>query len=300
MKSTRNSVIVCGSAVLLVALHSFSASGSPRTYDINILLDQPHPFSTESNATTLPKSSTFRPPPSREEPKPYRQPPWPSHAVNQPPVAESPPARTAQTTASPSKKAFLVFEDFTEPCAGGCAISAFAGIFAIDGISKSTPFPDDLAGADWGEGGIVALAASRRLVRFGDYLQVEGDIGVAKRFGNLTSPEVWAAFYFRWMAFPWNNYLITSIAMSTGLNYAFENEGLERKRAKNGGQGSRLMHYLSPEMTFALPSHPNRVVFVRFHHRSGAGFVFPGLSELLFHDSVSGADYLTIGFRRKF
>jgi hypothetical protein len=63
---------------------------------------------------------------------------------------------------------------------------------------------------------------------------------------------------------------------------------VERDRA-NDGEGSQLMHYFAPEITFALPSRPNVQLLLRFHHRSGAfGLV---------SDAWGGAQYATVGVR---
>jgi hypothetical protein len=32
---------------------------------------------------------------------------------------------------------------------------------------------------------------------------------------------VWLAFYARWKYFPWNDYVRTTVAASTGVNYAY-------------------------------------------------------------------------------
>lgn len=198
------------------------------------------------------------------------------------------------------RRPVVTFENPIARCSGGCALSVFGGVYSKSGLGTTVATFDDFKNSRWGDGGIVGIAASRRIVNFSDYFQIEGEIGAAQRFGNLSSPEVWTALYFRWMAFPWDRYLDTSFAISTGFNYAFKNEALEKKRAKNGRRGSNLMHYLSPEVELALPAHPNHLVFFRFHHRSGGAFVLPGGGVGIFRNSVAGADYLTVGFRKKF
>jgi hypothetical protein len=39
-------------------------------------------------------------------------------------------------------------------------------------------------------------------------------------------------------------------------------------------QGRRLLHYLSPELTFGLPSMPDTDFVISSHHRSGGGQFF--------------------------
>ena len=49
---------------------------------------------------------------------------------------------------------------------------------------------------------------------------IEAEVGAAKRFGNQQEGEFWGAMYVRYTAFPWNKYLYTTFALSTGLSYA--------------------------------------------------------------------------------
>ena len=85
--------------------------------------------------------------------------------------------------------------------------------------------------------------------------------------------------------------MLTTFAISTGLNWASDVTDVEQDRA-NDGEGSRWMHFFSPEFTFALPSRPNTELLLRFHHRSG---VFGVVS-----DAWGGAQYATVGVRVRF
>ena len=85
--------------------------------------------------------------------------------------------------------------------------------------------------------------------------------------------------------------LVTTVAISTGLNYATGISEMEQERASDG-EGSRLMHFFSPEITFALPRRPEVELLFRFHHRSG---VFGLVS-----DAWGGAQYGTVGLRVRF
>jgi hypothetical protein len=105
--------------------------------------------------------------------------------------------------------------------------------------------------------------------------------------------EIWAALYFRFTAFPWDHIVYTTIAFATGLNYASRISDWERAVAgKAVPGGSRLLHYFSPELTFAWPDRKDIELVIRIHHRSGAyGFV----SRV-----DSGAQYTTVGLRWRF
>ena len=147
----------------------------------------------------------------------------------------------------------------------------------------------------WGfdNGGIVGGTVSRRIVTLFHAIDIEAEAGVAQRFGNMRESEVWGAFYVRYTEFPWNSFVRTTVALSTGLNYASGISDFEKEAGKlNPPGGSHVMHYFSPEVTFALPEKPDRQLVVRLHHRSGAYGVVSG--------AFSGATYLTVGLRAWF
>ena len=108
-----------------------------------------------------------------------------------------------------------------------------------------------------------------------------------------TRRDAWGALFLRYRGFPWDDYVRTSVAVSTGLNWATGISEVERDRASDGEGGtSQIMHYLAPEITFALPSRPNTELMLRFHHRSG---IFG-----LINDAWGGAQYATVGIRMHF
>jgi len=120
---------------------------------------------------------------------------------------------------------------------------------------------------------LVGGTLSRILVEYRKDFDIEGELGVAQRVGALNEEEVWAAFYFRWKTFPWNNYITTTAAISTGVNYASAIDPYEVGQSRVG-HGSNLLHYLAPEVTFALPQYPDWQLVARIHHRSGGALIW--------------------------
>jgi hypothetical protein len=199
------------------------------------------------------------------------------------------PAQTA-----PSLAAELEFHDPFRPCAADCAVTVLSGglvetammdIFVNQGIP---PWK-----WKYGRSAFIGAAVSRELVTWGNYGSIEGEIGVGKRFGIMDEGEGWVALYFRWKWFPWNEYVRTTIATSTGVNVATDIADWERKRTVNSGRGSYHQHYFSPEITFGLPQYPNTDLVFRFHHRSGA-------SLGIFNHTYGAAQYATVGVRHRF
>jgi len=180
-----------------------------------------------------------------------------------------------------------------QPCNGDCAITGFVG--KAVGTNVQDIFFHAIPPWKWSfdDGGIVGATAARRVATIFDIIDIETEIGAAKRFGNMSEGEFWGAIYVRYIDFPWNKYLYTTFALSTGLNYATGISDFEKEvSGLNPPGGTHVMHYFSPEFTFALPDHKDRQLVVRLHHRSGAYGVISG--------AFSGASYLTVGFRAWF
>jgi len=132
-------------------------------------------------------------------------------------------------------------------------------------------------------------ALSRRLVRFWNYFSIEAEVGVGARFGMTNGPETWGAIYFRYDHFPWNNKLYTTVAVSTGLDYLSK---LPPSETYPGDPTSHLLHYFSPEITFALPEFKQHELLIRYHHRSGVFGTFNGV--------WGGSNVIALGYRYRF
>lgn len=179
-----------------------------------------------------------------------------------------------------------------ETCAGDCAVTFYGGTLVQTPMWEIFVTKHQMPWQwNWRSSYLVAGAASRELVAYRDWVALEAEVGAGKRFGFLNEGEFWGALYLRWKLFPWNDYVRTTVAVSTGLNYATEVPPFERYRTR--GPGSRLLHFLSPEITFGLPSMPDLDLVLRFHHRSGAELGF-------FNHTSGGAQYGTAGIRYRF
>jgi hypothetical protein len=177
--------------------------------------------------------------------------------------------------------------DLFAPCAGDCATTIYWGNYVE--TSMVDIFFDPIAPPDWEyqNDSLIATAVSRNAGQW-KRLTFEPEIGIGQRYGKQDETELWAALFVRYHGFPWDDYLTTTFALSTGLNWATGVSEIEQERARDG-EGSQLMHFVSPEITFALPSRPDVQLLFRIHHRSG---VFGLVS-----DAWGGAQYGTFGFR---
>ncbi len=199
------------------------------------------------------------------------------------------------------KDTFARFYNPLLKCNGDCAIQVFGGrilrtsMLSIYGIKKFEP----LWKWDWGREGILAGAISRRLVSFGDLVDIEVEAGLAKRFGDADQAEFWSSLNYRWKAFPWNDTIYTTAAMSAGVSFATGISDHERNSGDRNGRGSRFLFYLSPEITFAHPERKDWELLFRIHHRSG-GRIFFGKKFKLFNSVDGGSSYGTLGIRHRF
>lgn len=178
------------------------------------------------------------------------------------------------------------------PCDGDCAVAVYGGTYVENSMERILlTDPEPPWTWDYRDDHILALTLSRQVATLGRGFTVEAEVGLGKRFGRQSETEVWGAAYLRYRGFPWDRFLVTSVAVSTGLNYASDISDVERNRARDD-TGDRLMHFFSPEITFALPEAPDREILFRLHHRSG---VFGLVS-----DAWGGVQYDSIGIRYRF
>lgn len=81
----------------------------------------------------------------------------------------------------------------------------------------------------------------------------------------------------RWKHFPWDRYLVNTLAFGDGLSYVTTPPQREVYDAQHNHNAKNLLNYLMVEATFALPSHPEIELLGRIHHRCGAwGFFGAG------------------------
>ena len=128
---------------------------------------------------------------------------------------------------------------------------------------------------DFEDSYFIDLALSRRLYTYRDYFNFEVEGQIAKHFGDQHHWEFNGVVYLRWLPFPWDSYLDTSLAAGVGLSYATSVPEVE---AKNHREAAKFVGALMFEFAFSHPSIPQWGLVTRLHHRSGAGGVFNGVS----------------------
>jgi hypothetical protein len=178
------------------------------------------------------------------------------------------------------------------PCRGDCGVAVYAGRYVEDSLTDTVLSPSLPTDWDFGDDDhLVATAVSRQVLHFGRGWILEPEVGIGQRFGRQSATEVWGALFLRYRGFPWDGFVVTTAALSTGLNWASEVTDQERDRARDE-EGDNLMHYLAPEITLAAPSRPDLELVLRFHHRSGVWGIVS--------DAWGGAQYASVGLRLRF
>jgi hypothetical protein len=205
-----------------------------------------------------------------------------------PPVTAAPPPPPAQP--APSVTDLIFGKPFVavDPKWG---VHVFAGASAgHDSLIGLMENPWD---GHYGDNYLVAGDVSYRLVRFWNYFVIDTEVGVGYRFKQVNAPETWVAAYLRFDGFPWNHWIYTTAAISTGLSYVSVLSDVEHDSNGRGNPaGHKLLHYFSPEITWALPEHRNSELVLRWHHRSGVFGLFWGV--------WGASNVVTLGFRQRF
>jgi hypothetical protein len=181
------------------------------------------------------------------------------------------------------------------PCKGDCAVSIYGGTYVENSMAEVlVTRPEFPASWDYAtDDHLIATAFSREAGWLWDrHVSLEPEVGIGQRFGRQKATEVWGALFVRYHGFPWDGVVRTTVAVSTGLNWASDKTAVERDRNRNDEEGSHVLHFLAPEVTFSLPSHPDTEILFRMHHRSGIFGLINGAS--------GGAQYATVGVRLRF
>jgi hypothetical protein len=149
------------------------------------------------------------------------------------------------------------------------AITLYSGRLTDTKLSSTATFNFEFENAYF-----IDLGLSRRLYTFQNYFDIEIEGQIARHFGDQDNWEFDLVAYFRWLLFPWNEYLNTSFAAGAGLSYATSVPAIEAKLYE---ETARLLGALMFEFAFSLPQVPQWSLVTGIHHRSGAGGVFSGV-----------------------
>lgn len=166
------------------------------------------------------------------------------------------------------------------------AVSLFGGIAASNSDTLFDIFTFDASYSD--DNSLVAVALSREIYRYEQYLSLEVEGQVGRHFGD--GGDFWEFVglgLLRWLPFPWDDYVDTSLGIGAGFSYYTKISDMEKERDDDA---QHLLGYLAFELAFGLPQYPRWDLMFRLHHRSG-------LQEVI---GDSESNFLCVGFRYAF
>jgi hypothetical protein len=105
------------------------------------------------------------------------------------------------------------------------------------------------------------------------------EIGLAGRFGDGESVEVWGGPTVRHEGIVFAERLILRPSLTAGLSAVTETMGHEHHREMTRKGDATFLFYLGPEFALSTTRYPNVEFFYRLQHRCGARRTLGGLSE---------------------
>jgi len=156
----------------------------------------------------------------------------------------------------------------------GWAVTAFGGLLSTNESShiwfRGDFDPEDVT--------VLGVSVSKRLFTTGPNLAWDFEQQAVKYSGDQDNWEFNSVFIARWLTFPWDAWIDTSLAFGDGLSIATETPELEVARYGRN-HSSAVLNFVLLEATFALPSLPGPELFARFQHRSGAFSIINATSD---------------------
>jgi len=138
----------------------------------------------------------------------------------------------------------------------------------------------------------LAAAYSRDVLELGYGIHLGGEWGVAVRFGENFTGELWGGVVIRPKGFTSREGITIGPAFVVGLSTITKSMGEEIKRETGRRGNASFLFYLGPEIVVTFPGLRRWELVYRLHHRSGAGGTLGGLYE--------GYNANSLGFRYRF
>ncbi len=158
----------------------------------------------------------------------------------------------------------------------------------VGGVYSGSQLLEIPARLDLRDSYTFGVSVSKQFAEWTRYMRFEGELQVLKHFGDQDHWEFTGSVNLRWVVFPWNRHVETTLALGEGLSWATEIPALEKADSTNT-ENAQLLNYILIEVTFAIPESPWSLV-TRIHHRSGVFGLF----------GHSGSNILEAGIRYRF
>jgi hypothetical protein len=125
---------------------------------------------------------------------------------------------------------------------------------------------------------VIGLSLAKEFEQVPPHMRWELETHLLQHVGAQDHLELAFSINVRWVTFPWDAYLDTSVGFGSGLSYATEVPEAESQDNPETG-ATRLLHYLLVDVAVALPGETRWSLFTRMHHRSGMWGFFDGVGR---------------------
>lgn len=164
-------------------------------------------------------------------------------------------------------------------------VSVFAGAVAKNELSTIVFQLDP----DFGESYVAGFSLGKEFGAVSDSLRLEWMATTAVVYGTEDYVDLRFEVGARWIRFPWNDTVFTTIGAFVGPSWISKRSIYEDEEKD---EWRRLKNGLSIEFTFAHPEHPGTALVARLHHRSSIFGLIP--------DAGTPSDFLTLGVKKRF
>jgi len=161
-------------------------------------------------------------------------------------------------------------------------LSVYGGQFAGSGKMAELRFRDS---------SLVGVGLTKEFEQSPPHVRWEVEGQLAQHLGEQDHLEVDLSINVRWVTFPWDAYLDTSLAFGSGLSYATDTPEAETRENPSAGS-TRFLHYLLLEIAVTPNEESRWSAFTRMHHRSGIYGLFDGVGR--------ASNFLVLGVRYRF
>lgn len=154
------------------------------------------------------------------------------------------------------------------------SVFVFGGVYSQRSMRKTASIVD----TEYDSNFPLGLGYQRYWWSLWDF-RIGGEVGVAARFGDPFSVELWGGAVLRYDGLVIADRVKITPGITAGLSGVTATMGVERDREMSHGGDAQLLFYLGPEVAVSHTRYPNLELFYRLHHRSGAGGVINGINE---------------------
>lgn len=195
--------------------------------------------------------------------------------------------------------AALAILQITSPASAQATAEKVTAVLVFGGVMTESDFPS-LTNlpfySSYEDNYMAGVAVSRDFLGLGLGVHFGGEVGLAGRFGDASSAEIWGGPKLRFDGIDLGPVAI-SAGLTVGLSYVTDTIGRERDVEVDHDGDATILYYAGPEIAVAFDAIPETEFVFQTHHRSG-GLNVPWLPTINNMPNTSNAN--TFGVRKRF